>query len=380
MAASIHTPAVPLRLGARGRLIASDQKPRPSSECSEQLLLCRPATKNTQAIASHNQFSQAVFALAAGVIVGAARASKLRFKRSKGRSHIACRAQGGQDKGAGAKSEEVVMASKGTEIAAKASPAESRAQLEAAGKEYSALNEDQRSAVSGIFFPDAEELDMDKAMPLEDHFREAREGLIRAGIAVVLCVGACLYFYKPLTAELESPALSSGLVKFVQLGPGEFFFVSLKASAAIGLLLAFPYVLFEAAVYLAPALTRTERGILGPVVLGSGLLFYAGTAFAFFVLSPAALGFFLSYSEGVIESQFSIDQYFEFILSMGFATGLAFQVPILQVVLGYLGVLRSEQLFSVWRYVVVGSAVAGAILTPSTDPVTQLLLSGALCF
>lgn len=247
------------------------------------------------------------------------------------------------------------------------------------GGGYKALSEDQRSAVSNFFFPDTEELDMDKSMPLEDHLREFREGAIRAGFALVLSVGVCLNFYKELTTFLEGPAQLNGTVKFVQLGPGEFFFVSLKTAVAAGFLLAFPYILFEAALYLTPALTRSERNTLGPTVLSSAVLFYGGIAFAFYALSPAALGFFLSYSQDVIESQFSIDQYFDFILSMGFATGLAFQVPVLQVALGLLGLIQSEQLFSVWRYVIVLAAIVGAVLTPSTDPVTQLLLSGALC-
>jgi len=267
--------------------------------------------------------------------------------------------------------------------AQKVSPADSRAALESSTEPeggYQALSEDQRSAVSGFFFPDSEDLDMDKSMPLEDHIKELRDGVIRTGIATVVCVGVCLTFYKELTTWLESPAQAGGtMVKFVQLAPGEFFFVSVKVAIAVGLLLAFPYALFEAALYFTPALTKSERGVVGPTVLASSALFYTGCAFAFSVLSPAALGFFLSYSEDVIESQFSIDQYFEFILSMGFATGIAFQVPVLQVVLGLFNVLKSEQLFSVWRYVVVGSAVVGAILTPSTDPITQLLLSGALC-
>jgi len=262
-------------------------------------------------------------------------------------------------------------------------PAEMRSQLaqtQAPGGAYTTLSEGQRSAVSGFFFPDSEDLDMDKSMPLEDHLRELRDGAIRAGIATVISVALCLTFYKELTTALEAPAQTNGMVvKFVQLAPGEFFFVSLKVAIAVGLLLAFPYILFEAAIYFTPALTKSERNTVGPVVLSSAVLFYSGSAFAFYVLSPAALGFFLSYSQDVIESQFSIDQYFEFILSMGFATGLAFQVPVLQVALGILNIITSETLFSVWRYVIVASAVVGAILTPSTDPVTQLLLSGALC-
>eukprot|EP00931_Biecheleriopsis_adriatica_P089324 TRINITY_DN63479_c0_g1_i1.p1 TRINITY_DN63479_c0_g1~~TRINITY_DN63479_c0_g1_i1.p1 ORF type:complete len:417 (-),score=95.47 TRINITY_DN63479_c0_g1_i1:28-1197(-) len=266
--------------------------------------------------------------------------------------------------------------------AKKPSAAESRVALEQAATagSYQNLTADQRGVVSNFFFPDEEELDMDKSMPLEDHISELRDAVLRSGAFATVAVGVCLYYYKELTTALESPAQMSDMgVKFVQLAPGEFFFVSVKVAVAVGLLLSFPYALFEAANYFTPALTRSERNTVGPTVLSSAALFYGGAAFAYNVLSPAALGFFLGYSQDVIESQFSIDQYFEFILSMGFATGIAFQVPVLQVALGLLGVIDSEKLFSIWRYVVVGSAVVGAILTPSTDPVTQLLLSGALC-
>jgi len=258
-------------------------------------------------------------------------------------------------------------------------PSESREKLLEA-TESSALPEGQKEAVSNFFFPDSEDLDMDKSMPLDDHIREFREGALRTLVATVLSVGVCLTFYKELTVFIEAPAMMNGaIVKFVQLGPGEFFFVSVKAAIAVGLLIAFPYALFEAALYFTPALTKAERDVVGPTVLASAVLFYAGIAFSQLALAPAALGFFISYSQDVIESQFSIDQYFEFILSLCFSTGLAFQVPILQVSLGLLGILSSEKLLGAWRYVIVGSAVVGAILTPSTDPITQLLLSGALC-
>ncbi|CAJ1342601.1 unnamed protein product [Effrenium voratum] len=267
--------------------------------------------------------------------------------------------------------------------AKKLSAAESRLALEQAatsGGSYQSLTADQRGMVNSFFFPDEEELDMDKSMPLEDHISELRDGVLRTFAFTVVAVGVCLYYYKELTTALEAPAQSGGMdVKFVQLAPGEFFFVSVKVAFSVGLLIAFPYALFEAALYFTPALTRSERGVVGPTVLSSAILFYSGAIFSFSVLSPAALGFFLGYSQDVIESQFSIDQYFEFILSMGFATGIAFQVPVLQVALGLLGVIDSDKLFAIWRYVVVGSAIVGAILTPSTDPVTQLLLSGALC-
>lgn len=273
-----------------------------------------------------------------------------------------------------AKTDTTMQAAESAEVVAQELPIKAGA----AGGGY--LTADQRGMVDNFFFPDEQELDMDKSMPLEDHISELRDGVLRALAFTVVAVGICLYYYKELTTALESPAQAGDMgVKFVQLAPGEFFFVSVKVAFSVGLLIAFPYALFEAALYFAPALTRSERNVVGPTVLGSAILFYSGALFSYSVLSPAALGFFLGYSQDVIESQFSIDQYFEFILSMGFATGISFQVPVLQVALGLLGVVTSEKLFSIWRYVIVGSAIVGAILTPSTDPVTQLLLSGALC-
>ena len=93
---------------------------------------------------------------------------------------------------------------------------------------------------------------------------------------------------------------------------------------------------------------------------------------------PAALNFFVTYGADVVEQLWSIDKYFEFVLLLMFSTGLAFQIPIVQVLLGVLGIVSSKQMLSGWRYVILGAAVLGAVLTPSTDPLTQSLLGGAV--
>ncbi|KAI3717498.1 hypothetical protein L1987_69152 [Smallanthus sonchifolius] len=96
----------------------------------------------------------------------------------------------------------------------------------------------------------------------------------------------------------------------------------------------------------------------------------------FLQLAPGE--FFFTTIKGVVESLWSIDQYFEFILVLMFSTGLSFQVPVIQLVLGQVGLVSGDQMLSVWRYVVVGAVVAAAIVTPSTDPLTQILLAGPL--
>jgi sec-independent protein translocase protein TatC len=114
------------------------------------------------------------------------------------------------------------------------------------------------------------------------------------------------------------------------------------------------------------------------VVLGSSVLFGAGLVFAYLLLIPAALKFFISYGADVVEQLWSIDKYFEFVLLLLFSTGLAFQIPIIQLLLGNLNIVSSERMVSGWRYVIMGAVILGAVLTPSTDPLTQSLLAGAV--
>jgi sec-independent protein translocase protein TatC len=220
-----------------------------------------------------------------------------------------------------------------------------------------------------------DELPDEVEMSLFDHLEELRRRIFYALIAVALCCIGCFIFVKPIVQLLEVPAKG---VKFLQLAPGEFFFVSVKVAGYSGLLIASPFILYQIIQFVLPGLTRRERGLLGPVVLGSSVLFFVGLGFAYTLLIPAALNFFINYGADVVEQLWSIDKYFEFVLLLMFSTGLAFQIPIIQLVLGFLDIVSSQRMLSGWRSVVVGAMVAGAILTPSTDPLTQSLLAGAV--
>ena len=108
------------------------------------------------------------------------------------------------------------------------------------------------------------------------------------------------------------------------------------------------------------------------------ILFGLGITFSYYTLIPAALSFFLNYSQEVIEPFWSFDQYFEFILVLFYSTGLSFQIPIIQILLGLLNIVSASQMLNAWKYVILFATILGAILTPSTDPLTQLLLSVAI--
>ncbi|KAF9600480.1 hypothetical protein IFM89_009929 [Coptis chinensis] len=241
-------------------------------------------------------------------------------------------------------------------------------------------NADQAEGSNSVYdflYPSKELLPDDKEMSLFDHLEELRQRLFVSVLAVGAAMLGCFAFSKELIMILEAPVKSQG-VRFLQLAPGEFFFTTVKVSGYCGLLLGSPIILYEIIAFVLPGLTSSERRFLGPIVLGSSVLFYAGIFFSYSVLTPAALNFFVTYAEGVVESLWSIDQYFEFVLVLMFSTGLSFQVPVIQLLLGQVGLVTGDQMLSIWRYVVVGAVVVAAVLTPSTDPLTQMLLAGPL--
>ncbi|GLU04682.1 hypothetical protein SLE2022_218180 [Rubroshorea leprosula] len=236
---------------------------------------------------------------------------------------------------------------------------------------------DEQSALYNFLYPDKELLPDDKEMSIFDHLEELRQRIFVSVLAIGAAILGCFAYSKELIMILEAPVKVQG-VRFLQLAPGEFFFTTLKVSGYCGLLIGSPVILYEIIAFVLPGLTRAERRFLGPIVLGSSVLFYAGIIFSYLVLTPAALNFFVSYAEGVVESLWSIDQYFEFVLVLMFSTGLSFQVPVIQFLLGQVGIVSGDQMLSIWRYVVVGAVVAAAVLTPSTDPLTQILLAAPL--
>ena len=212
-------------------------------------------------------------------------------------------------------------------------------------------------------------------MSIFEHLEELRVRIFHSLIAAVLGIISCFIVVKPIVKFLEVPAQG---VKFLQLAPGEYFFVTIKVAEYSGLLLTSPFMLYQIVKFVLPGLTIRERKFLRPIFLGSTVLFGLGLVFAYLAIVPAALKFFIGYGSEVVEQAWSIEKYFEFVLLLMFSTALAFQVPILQLLLGIVGIVTSQQMLSSWKYVLLGAVVLGAVLTPSTDPLTQSLLGGAV--
>ena len=212
-------------------------------------------------------------------------------------------------------------------------------------------------------------------LPFSEHIEELRQRIFLVFGIILLLTCVAFIDIKDLVKILELPVSN---VKFFQLSPGEYFISTIKISFYTGLLFSSPFVIGQLILFLLPGLTPKETKIILPLLLSSLLLFGLGLAFSYYTLVPAALNFFLSYSEEVLEPLWSFDQYFEFILVLFYSTGLAFQIPIIQILIGLLNIVSAKQMLDAWRYVILISTIIGAILTPSTDPLTQLLLSLAI--
>ena len=212
-------------------------------------------------------------------------------------------------------------------------------------------------------------------LPFSEHIEELRQRIFLLFWIILLLTSVAFIEVKSLVKILELPITN---VKFFQVAPGEYFISTVKISFYTGLLFSSPFVIGQLILFLLPGLTKKETKIILPLLLSSLVLFGLGLTFSYYTLIPAALNFFLNYSEEVLEPFWSFDQYFEFILVLFYSTGLAFQIPIIQILVGLLNIITTKQMLGAWRYIILLSTILGAILTPSTDPLTQLLLSLAI--
>jgi len=212
-------------------------------------------------------------------------------------------------------------------------------------------------------------------MALSEHIEEFSQRLVFCIFLFFATTIACFTDIKQIVKIFQAPAIG---IKFLQFAPGEYFFASLKIATFCGILAASPLIIYQILLYILPGMTRKERELVLPMTLSSGVLFGIGLIFSYFFLVPAALNFFIGYSSDIVEPFWSFDQYFSFISILIFITGLAFQIPILQLILGFLGIFSGRGMLSIWKYTLVGSTILAAIITPSTDPVTQILMASAL--
>ena len=208
------------------------------------------------------------------------------------------------------------------------------------------------------------------------HLIELRSRLMNVVIALLL-VFICLF---PWASDLYALLAQPMLAKLPQGGQmiatdvTTPFFVPLKVTLMTAFLIALPYVLFQGWSFVAPGLYAHEKKLVLPLIVASTLLFFCGMSFAYFVVFPVVFGFIVAAAPEGVAVMTDIDKYLSFVLGMFVAFGLAFQVPVVVVVLVRMGMVSVAKLREIRSYVIVGAFVAGAIFTPP-DVVSQFMLA-----
>lgn len=208
------------------------------------------------------------------------------------------------------------------------------------------------------------------------HLIELRDRLLRIVVGFLL-VFICLFpFANKLYTLLAQPLLArlpagGQLIATAVTTP---FFVPMKVAMLAAMVLSLPYTLYQAWGFVAPGLYAHEKRFVLPLVAASTLLFFAGMAFAYFLVFPVVFGFIVSTAPQGVQVMTDIGNYLDFVITLFIAFGLAFEVPIIVVVLVKFGWVSVQQLRDIRSYVIVGAFVLGAIFTPP-DVVSQIMLA-----
>ena len=214
------------------------------------------------------------------------------------------------------------------------------------------------------------------AHPIIAHLLELRDRVLRVVLTVLAIFMGLFAFRNDLYTFLAEPLMShlpkgSTMIATEVASP---FLTPVKLALMVAILLAVPVILYHLWAFVAPGLYKNERKMVYPLLISSTLLFFAGTAFAYFVVFPLAFGFFTSVAPEGVAVMTDINKYLDFVFSMFFAFGVAFEVPIAVILLVWTGVVTPESLVEKRRYVIVGAFVVGMLLTPP-DVFSQVLLA-----
>jgi len=212
------------------------------------------------------------------------------------------------------------------------------------------------------------------------HLIELRERLVRSLVAVAVCCIPTFYFSAELYDLLAYPLIQSlpQGSRMIATGVITPFLIPMKISVMAGFLVALPYVLYQAWAFVAPGLYSHEKKLVLPLVVSSTVLFLTGMLFCYFIVFGKVFAFISSFAPKSISVAPDIEAYFNFVLGMFIAFGLAFEVPVVVVVLVMANLVTVDQLRE-WRgYVVVAIFIVAAIVTPP-DVVSQVALAIPMC-
>lgn len=220
------------------------------------------------------------------------------------------------------------------------------------------------------------QLDPEAEQPFISHLIELRDRLLRIILCVLLIFIGTASYANEIYHYLAEPLLrhmpaNSTMIAIDVASP---FFTPIKLALVVAIFIAVPYILFQFWGFVAPGLYRHEKMMVLPLLLASTILFYTGAAFAYFVVFPLVFGFLTTAAPTGVAVMTDIATYLDFVLTMFFAFGISFEVPIFTIILVWTGITTPESLADKRPYVIVGVFVIAMFLTPP-DALSQTLLA-----
>lgn len=217
---------------------------------------------------------------------------------------------------------------------------------------------------------------MEHEQPFMAHLIELRDRILRI-VIIILAIFMVLFFFandlyqivaRPLLEQLPDGST------MIATGVAAPFLTPFKLSLVASIFIAIPYIFYQFWSFVAPGLYNHEKRLALPLIASSVILFYAGIVFSFYVVFPLMFAFFTASTPDGVMMMTDISQYLDFILKMFFAFGVAFEIPIITIVLTMTGVTNADKLAEKRSYVIVGAFVVGMLLTPP-DIISQTLLA-----
>ena len=215
---------------------------------------------------------------------------------------------------------------------------------------------------------------IDKEQPFIAHLMEMRDRLLRIVLAVVIILAILFPFANDIYEFIARPLMEKLPGEMIATGTITPFLTPLKLSLISSIFLAMPFILYQFWAFIAPGLYQHERRMVLPLVVSSSLLFYLGMAFAFFVVFPLVFSFIVATAPEGVTVMTDMADYLDFVLTLFFAFGIAFEIPIATIILLWTGVVSRESLAKGRPYIIVGAFVIGMLLTPP-DVISQVLLA-----
>ena len=217
----------------------------------------------------------------------------------------------------------------------------------------------------------------DEKLPLTAHLEELRKRLVRVLVVLGVGFGVC-YTFKDWSFQVITRPLIEVLPKnssLVYTGLPEAFFIHMKIAFFASLFLTSPYTLYQIWKFISPGLYAKEKKYVIPFVISSTLLFVGGVLFGYFIALPPAFKFFVSFSTDALKPMVSFREYLGLTLKFLLAFGLSFEMPVFMFFLTKLGIVNAAMLSRQRRYAILVIFIAAAVLTPSPDVLSQILMA-----